>query len=323
MTLSVTSSPHIRSNVTTRRLMGDVLIALLPALAAGVWAFGVRALAVCCLTMAVCAATELLASLAMKKPAEANLSALVTGLLLAMTLPATVPYWVAAIGGVFAILAAKLLCGGLGRNLLNPALTARALLMLFFPRDLTRFTAPGTALPFGSAVDVVTSATPMHTMQMPAIPEQSLLDMFLGRIPGCIGEVSAIALLLGGIYLIARHVISARTPLAYIGTVALLTLVFHKGQPAGIWMLYEVLGGGLLLGAIFMATDYATSPTAPRAQIAFGIGCGALTVLFRYFGLFPEGVTYAILLMNGLAWTFDRFLPPYRYGSALKGGCNR
>ena len=272
MTLSVTSSPHIRSNVTTRRLMGDVLIALLPALAAGVWAFGVRALAVCCLTMAVCAATELLASLAMKKPAEANLSALVTGLLLAMTLPATVPYWVAAIGGVFAILAAKLLCGGLGRNLLNPALTARALLMLFFPRDLTRFTAPGTALPFGSAVDVVTSATPMHTMQMPAIPEQSLLDMFLGRIPGCIGEVSAIA---------------------------------------------------LLLGAIFMATDYATSPTAPRAQIAFGIGCGALTVLFRYFGLFPEGVTYAILLMNGLAWTFDRFLPPYRYGSALKGGCNR
>ena len=150
---------------------------------------------------------------------------------------------------------------------------------------------------------------------MPALPEESLAQMFMGNIGGCIGEVCTLALLIGGIYLIARGVISARIPAAYLGTVAVLTLVFSKGDNAIAWMLYSLLGGGVVLGAFFMATDYATSPVSPKGQILYGIGCGVLTVIFRYFGLFPEGVTYAILLMNACAWAIDRFMAPRRFGT--------
>ena len=164
-------------------------------------------------------------------------------------------------------------------------------------------------------VDGVASATPLHHMVMPALPEESLAQMFMGNIGGCIGEVCTLALLIGGIYLIARGVISARIPAAYLGTVAVLTLVFSKGDNAIAWMLYSLLGGGVVLGAFFMATDYATSPVSPKGQILYGIGCGVLTVIFRYFGLFPEGVTYAILLMNACAWAIDRFMAPRRFGT--------
>lgn len=307
MNLTVASSPHIRGDFRSSRLMLDVCIALLPALAVGTWVLGLRCLLVTIVSIAAAVGAEwLYALLSKKRNTVLDCSAIVTGMLLAMTLPATVPVYQVALGSAFAIIVVKLLSGGLGQNIFNPALTARALMMVIWPASLVRFNALG--------VDGVTAATPLHHMVMPALPEESLMDMFLGNIPGCIGEISAIALLLGGIYLVVRKVISARIPVAYLGTVAVLTLIFHKTDAPIQWMLYNLFGGGLMLGAIFMATDYATSPVTPNGQILYGIGCGALTVLFRYFGLFPEGVTYAILLMNALTWALDRYTAPRRFG---------
>ncbi|MDE7004150.1 MAG: RnfABCDGE type electron transport complex subunit D [Oscillospiraceae bacterium] len=317
MNLTVSASPHIRGRDSTTRLMLDVVIALLPALAAGVLFQGLRAGLVAAVCVLSALAGEWLLRLALRRHSTLpDGSALVTGLLLALTLPASVPYYAAAIGGLFAVVVVKGLCGGLGQNTFNPALGARAFLMLLFPACLTRFPALGAALSLGelSPADVVTGATPLHHMQMPALPDVSLLDLFLGRAGGCIGEVSALALLIGGGWLLLWRVISVRIPAAYLGTVAVLTLVFSKGGSPVLWMAYSLLSGGVLLGAIFMATDYATSPVGPAAQIAYGIGCGALTVVFRYTGLFPEGVTYAILLMNAAVWLLDRYLVPKRYG---------
>ena len=199
----------------------------------------------------------------------------------------------------------KCLCGGLGQNIFNPALAARAFLLLIYPVGLTRYVG----------VDGVSAATPLHHMVMPALPEESILDMFLGNCPGSIGEISALALLVGGAYLLYRRVISIRIPAAYIGTVAVLTLLFHKTDAPVQWMLYHLFSGGLMLGAIFMATDYATSPATPVGHILYGIGCGALTVIFRYYGLFPEGVTYAILIMNAFVWFIDRHTAMRRFGT--------
>jgi len=312
MKLTVASSPHIRGNFSTRRMMLDVVLALLPALIVGIVMLGWRALLVTLISIAAAVAAEWLYGLLTKaRNTTIDCSAIVTGLLLAMTLPASVPYWQVALGSVFAIIFVKSLCGGLGQNIFNPALAARAFLMLIYPVGLTRYYALG--------VDAVTAATPLHHMVMPALPEESLLDMFLGNCPGSIGEISALALLLGGAYLIWRKVISIRIPAAYLGTVAVLTLIFHKTDAPLQWMLYSLLSGGVMLGAIFMATDYATSPATAWGQIVYGIGCGALTVIFRYFGLFPEGVTYAILLMNALVWVIDRYTAPRRFG-VKKGG---
>ena len=315
MKLTATSSPHIRGNFRTSRMMLDVVIALLPALGVGVWVLGLRALWVTLISVGAAAATEYLYALILRKRNTViDCSALVTGLLFAMTLPSTVPYWIAALGSAFAILAVKLMCGGLGQNVFNPALLARAFMLLLFPAALTRYPALGA--------DAVTAATPLHHMVMPALPEESILDMFLGNCPGSIGELSALALILGGIYLLWRNVISRRIPLAYLGTVAILTLVFHKTENALAWMLYELFSGGVMLGAFFMATDYVSSPVTKKGQVIFGVGCGALTVLFRYFGLFPEGVTYAILLMNLLTWVIDRYTPPRLYGEKKGGKSN-
>lgn len=305
MNLTVASSPHIRGDFKTSRLMLDVVVALLPALAVGTWVLGFRALAVTAVSMVSAVGAEWLYCKATgKQNTLRDCSALVTGMLLALTLPASVPYGIVVLGSVFAIVFAKCMCGGLGQNILNPALAARAFLMLLFPAALTHY----------EAVDGVSTATPLHRMVMPALPESSLMDMFLGRIPGSIGELSALALLLGGVFLVARKVISPKIPLAYLGSVAVLTLIFSKtGNPVS-WMLYSLLGGGVMLGAIFMATDYATSPVTPMGQILYGIGCGVLTVFFRYYGLFPEGVTYAILLMNLATWGIDRITAPRRFG---------
>ena len=310
MKLTVASSPHIRGNFRTNRIMADVMIALTPALAVGVVRFGLDALILTLVCMASAVAAEwLYGALTRTRNTTVDGSALVTGMLLAMTLPHTCPIWLGAAGSVFAILFVKCLCGGLGQNIFNPALAARAAMMVVYPVGLTRY----------MGVDGVTAATPLHHMVMPALPEETVMEMFLGICPGSIGEISALALLVGGVYLLWRKVISARIPVAYLGTVALLTLVFSKTDAPVLWMLYSLCSGGVMLGAIFMATDYATSPATPMGQIVYGIGCGALTVFFRYFGLFPEGVTYAILLMNAFVWFIDRLTPIRRFGT-VKGG---
>lgn len=320
--LSTASSPHIKSAVSTGRIMADVLIALLPALAVGIWVLGLRALLIALISVAASLLFEGLFQLVVHRPVTlTDGSAAVTGLLLAMTLPASVPCWVAVLGAFFAIVVVKGLFGGLGQNVLNPALAGRAFLLLLFPASVVRYPALGQKLRvFGSAVDAVSTATPLHEMRIPALPDASLWDMFLGRIPGSIGEISALALLLGGAYLLARRVISLRIPAAYLGTVALLTLLFPKAQNAAVWMLYHLLGGGLMLAAFFMATDYTTSPVTPWGQVLYGIGCGVITVLLRSFGLFPEGVTYAVLLMNGLVCLLDRVAAPRRFGGQKGGG---
>ncbi|MBQ3192491.1 MAG: RnfABCDGE type electron transport complex subunit D [Oscillospiraceae bacterium] len=310
MKLTVASSPHIRGNFRTNRIMLDVVLALLPALAVGVWAFGLRALLVTLVCSLSAVGAEWLYSLVTRtRNTVVDGSALVTGVLLAMTLPASVPYWLAAFGSVFAIIIVKALCGGLGQNIFNPALAARAVMLLVYPVGLTRY----------EGLDGVTAATALHHMVMPALPEESILDMFLGNCPGSIGEISTLALLAGGVYLLYRKVISIRIPAAYIGTAAILTLVFHKTDAPVQWMLYSLFSGGLMLGAIFMATDYATSPATPVGHIVYGVGCGVLTVLFRYYGLFPEGVTYAILIMNAFVWFIDRHTAMRRFGTG-KGG---
>jgi electron transport complex protein RnfD len=312
MKLTVASSPHIRGNFRTNRIMLDVVLSLLPALAVGVWMLGIRALVVTLISVSSAVVAEWLYSLVTKtRNTVVDGSAMVTGLLLAMTLPASVPYWQVVLGSFFAIIFVKCLCGGLGQNIFNPALAARAMLMVVFPMGLTRYVG----------VDGVSAATPLHHMVMPALPEESVLDMFLGNCPGSIGEISALALLLGGAYLVYRKVISLRIPVAYLGTVAVLTLIFGKTYNHFSWMLYSLFSGGLMLGAIFMATDYATSPATPVGQVIYGVGCGVLTVIFRYFGLFPEGVTYAILLMNAVVWIIDRYTAPRRFG-VKKGGAS-
>ena len=310
MNLTVASSPHIRGNFRTNRIMFDVVLALLPSLVVGTFVLGWRSLMVALICVAACVAAEWAYGFVTKtRNTVADGSAMVTGLLLAMTLPHTVPYWQAVVGSVFAIVVVKALCGGLGQNIFNPALAGRAFMMLIYPVGLTRYVG----------IDGVSAATPLHHMVMPALPEESLWDMFFGKCPGSIGELSALALLLGGIYLICRKVISARIPVAYLGTVAVITLVFSKTDAPVQWMLYSLLSGGVMLGAIFMATDYATSPATPIGQIVYGIGCGALTVIFRYFGLYPEGVTYAILIMNVLVWVIDYYTPIRRFGTRRGG----
>ena len=312
MKLTVASSPHIRGDFKSSRIMRDVMLALVPAMVVGIWMHGFRSLIVTLVSIASCVFFEWLYCVVTKsRNTVVDGSALVTGMLLAMTLPATVPYWLVLVGTVFAIIFVKALCGGLGQNIFNPALSARGFMMLVAPAHMVRF----------EGVDGVTAATPLHHMVMPALPEESILDMFLGNCPGSIGEISALALLIGGAYLVYRKVISLRIPASYILTVAVLTLIFHKTDAPIEWMLYSLFSGGLMLGAIFMATDYATSPVTAQGQRLYGIGCGVLTVVFRYFGLFPEGVTYAILLMNALVWIIDRYTAPRRFG-VTKGGNN-
>lgn len=320
MKFEVTSSPHIRGKRNTGNVMLDVILALLPALLAGIIRFGLNVLLLTLVSVGAAVAAEwIFGRIVYHRNTVKDFSAVVTGILLAMTLPSTVPYWLAALGSVFAVVVVKGLCGGLGKNIFNPALGARAFLVLFWPVYMVRYMAAGSAdaltgATWGTA-DLTASATPLHHMQMPTLPEESLLDMFLGNISGSMGEVCTLALLIGGIYLIVRRVISIRIPAAYLGTVAVLSFIFSKGDNAFLWMMYSLLGGGVMLGAFFMATDYATSPVTSKGQILYGVGCGLFTVIFRYFGLFPEGVTYAILLMNGCAWAMDRYTAPRRFGT--------
>ena len=322
--LTVSAAPHIRGKDNTRRLMLDVLIALAPALIAAVYFYGERALVLTVISVATCVVCEALICLVMRRPVSVgDLSAVVTGVLLAFSVPHSCPYWALVAGDAFAIIVVKGLVGGLGQNVFNPALAGRAFMMLLWPSTITRYGYTYVApFEFGTA-DIVASSTPLQTMARSTLPDVSIFDMFLGNgVLGCIGEVCNLALLIGLAWLLYRKVISWRIPVAYLGAVAVLTLVFSKGDDALAWMLYSVLGGGVMLGAIFMATDYATSPTLPVAQLVYGIGCGVLTVVIRYFGIFPEGVTYAILIMNACAWAFDKAFPIRRFG-VVKGGAGK
>ena len=319
-TLSVSSSPHLSGPLTTRRLMLDVLISLVPALAVAVFFWGPRALTLTLVTMAACVVFEYLYRKLMKKSNSiGDLSACVTGALLAFCLPANAPYWLAILGAFFAIVIVKQLFGGLGKNFMNPALAARCFLFSY-PTLMTTWAAPNVNLPVLGITDeyvsTISTATPMAAMHNGLMPEATLQQMFVGQIGGCLGEVSAVALIIGGIYLVARKVISPRIPVCYVATVAVLTFLFPLGgQDRLDWMLYQVLGGGLLLGAIFMATDYVTSPSTKRGQVIYAIGCGALTVFIRYFGSYPEGVSYSILVMNACAWAIDKAGRPHRFGT--------
>ena len=322
LNLTVSCSPHVHAPDGTRDIMLDVLIGLIPAMVGAIFTFGLRSLCVAAVSVAACIVFEFLYRKLLKKDTTiGDCSAIVTGLLLAMVCPVTIPYWTIIIGDFFAIVVVKQLFGGLGTNFLNPALAGRAFLMLSYPVPMTTWVLPGQEnwVSIISAADAVTGSTPLSAdfMKNGILPDASLADMFIGNVGGCVGEVSAIALLIGGIYLIARKVIRIRIPLAYILTVAVLTLIFSRA-PEGVssftWMLYEIFGGGLFLGAFFMATDYVTSPNTPKGEVIFGIGAGLLVVFIRYFGGYPEGVCYSILIMNICVWLIDKATLPKRFG---------
>ena len=319
--LIATSNPHIRSNETTRSIMLDVIIAMLPALAYATWQFGLKALTLTAVSAAACVFWEWLYRKLMKKPQSiGDLSCVVTGMLLAFVCPVHMPYWMIIIGDFFAIVVVKQLFGGIGKNFLNPALAGRAVLLASYAGTMTSWVDPaaGKAAIIGSNADVVTTATPLAIMKTGDFAElmatYGVDKMFIGQIPGSLGEVSAVALLIGGAYLIWRKVINWQTPVAYIATVAVLTFLFPKQGTGLEWMLYSVFGGGLFLGAFFMATDYATSPVTKKGQLIFGIGCGLFTVLIRYFGSYNEGVCYSIMVMNLLVALIDKYTKPTRFG---------
>ncbi len=313
----VTYQPQVRTVRDTQRIMLDVIIATLPIVGFGVYRFGWHALLLVVSSMAAAVFFEWAYRRLLKKSITIDdLSAAVTGLLLVMVLPPQTPVWMVVIGDFFAIVIVKQLYGGIGKNFLNPALAGRAFLFSW-PVAMTSWMAPlsyNSIFNFARA-DAVTGATPMASLHVGTLPPDGLLNMFLGHIGGSLGEVSAAALLLGGIYLVARRVISPRIPLSFLLTVAVLTFLFPKGGNDRLqWMLSNLLGGGLMLGAIFMATDYSTSPVTKKGQIIFGIGCGLLTVFIRSFGSYVEGVSYAILIMNVCVWLIDKVTPPRRFG---------
>ena len=318
--LTISSSPHVHSPVTTQTIMRDVLIALCPALIGSIYFFGFRALTVTLVSMAACMFFEWAWCKLMKQNCKIyDLSAAVTGMLLAFVCPVTIPYWTIILGDLFAIIIVKMLFGGLGRNIVNPALAGRAF-MFSWPVLMSTWVKVGfeNAAGIFSTADAVTAATPLANMHQGLMPEDSILDIFLGNVGGCIGETSALLLLIGFAYLLWRKVITARIPVAFIATVAVLTFLFPMGNARIEWMLAHVFGGGLMLGAIFMATDYVTSPITKLGQIVYGIGCGALTVLIRYFGGYNEGVSYAILCMNACIVLLDRIGRPTKFGAPKK-----
>ena len=317
----VSAAPHNRSSVTTKGIMRDVLIALAPAGVFGVYNFGMDALTIIVVTIAACVLTEYIYNIIMKRQQSVgDFSAVVTGLLLAYNVPSSLPLWMAILGGVFAILIVKMLFGGLGQNFMNPALAARAFLLISFPARMTDFAVKQISSPAVSdyirngalTVDGVSGATPLAALK--AGESVDLMKMLVGTIGGTIGETSAIAILLGGVYLLVRKVISLRIPLTYIITVAVFVLLFGGRGFDLTYMLEHILGGGLLLGAFFMATDYVTSPITATGQIVYGIALGLLTGLFRLQGGTAEGVSYAIIFSNLLVPLIDKATRQISFG---------
>ncbi len=304
--LKVSAPPHISTKDDISTIMFDVILALMPAMIAGAYFFGYRSIMVVLVCVLSSVAFEQMWNKVFKKPSTVNdLSAVVSGILLGFNMPPTVPYWIPVAGSLFMIIIVKMCFGGLGHNFMNPALAGRAFLMASWPALMTRFVSPFTKLELWNNADVITSATPLSSEFTGNV---STLDLFLGNAGGCIGETSALALLIGGAYLLIRKIITWRIPVCYIATVAVLSTLCGADAVA------QVLSGGLMLGAIFMATDYTTSPVTPLGQIIYAIGCGVLTCVIRFVGGYPEGVSYSILLMNIAAPLFDKLTPPKIYG---------
>lgn len=300
----VSSSPHVRSNDTISRTMLDVLIALAPATLFAMYYFGFSAI----ITIVLCVGSSVFAEwvytkLMKQKSTVGDLSAAVTGLLLALNLPSTIPWWVTILGSFVAIIIIKHLFGGLGQNFMNPALGARAFLLISFAGLMTTW-----------QVDGVSMATPLGIIKEGGAALPSIMSTFIGTIPGSLGETSAIALILGGLYLLIRKVISWRVPVTFIGTTAILVLLIGGQGFDMTYLAYHLFSGGLMIGAFFMATDYSSSPTTAKGQIIMGIGCGLLTALIRIFGGYPEGVSFAILIMNLFVPLIDKYTVPKKFG---------
>lgn len=305
--LLVSSSPHLHCGMNTRDIMRDVVIALIPALVASVWLFGFRALAVETVCVAAAVAAEYLSRLVMKRPQTVgDLSCVVTGLLLSFNLPVTIPLWQAALGSIAAIVVAKQMFGGLGQNFVNPALVGRIVLMGSFPAEMNNWVTP---LSWLGKTDAVTGATPLSLLADGAAADVDPLQLLFGLRGGCLGETCVAALLLGGIYLVVRHIISPLIPVTYLATVFVLTWLLGSDP------LIHVLSGGLVIGAVFMATDYATCPINKLGKLVYAIGCGLITVLIRLYGSLPEGVSFAIVIMNILTPLIEKVTHPRPFGS--------
>lgn len=304
--LIVSSSPHFRSKESIESVMRDVVIALIPAILASIYFFRLGAIKILFFAVVSAVITEAVCQVIMKRPVTINdWSAVVTGILLAFNIPAAASWWIPVVGSIFAIIIVKQIFGGVGHNFMNPALAARAMLLASWPVQMTNWTAPGP--------DAVSTVTPLAILGGEAegvLP--SLWDLFIGNTGGCIGETSALFLILGGIYLVYRKVITPRIPLIYIGTVAVLTLII--GGLDIMYMLNHIFAGGLILGAIYMATDYASSPVTPKGKVIFAIGCGVITTVIRVYGGYPEGVSYSIILMNVASPIIDKYTSPRIFG---------
>ena len=310
--LIISSSPHLRSKEDTSTIMRDVVIALIPATIAAVYYFGMGALGIIISALIGAVASEVMCQKLMGKEITINdWSAIVTGLLVAFNIPASAPLWLPFVGSVFAIVIVKQLFGGIGHNFMNPALAARAMLLASWPVEMTSWVTPGP--------DAVSTATPLAIIKGAEaidMAKPSFFDLLTGNIGGCIGETSAILLILGGLYLLYRGVITYVIPAYYIGTVFVLTLIFGGFDVAN--SMYHLFAGGLMIGAFFMATDYSSSPMTKKGQIIYAIGCGALTTIIRLWGGYPEGVSYSILLMNVAAPLIDKYVSPKVFGEVAK-----
>ena len=304
--LKVSAPPHISTKDDVSTIMYDVILALMPAMIAGAYLFGYRAIIIVLISVLSSVAFEILWNKALnKQPSTNDLTAVVSGILLGFNMPVTVPLWMPVVGSFFMIIIVKMCFGGLGHNFMNPALAGRAFLMASWPAAMTRFVAPFSRLDIVDVTDAITSATPLSPEFAGNV---SAWNLFLGNVGGCVGETSALALLIGGAYLLIRRIITWRIPVCYLATVAVLSAL------CGADVSVQLLSGGLMLGAIFMATDYTTSPVTPLGQIIYAVGCGVLTCVIRFAGGYPEGVSYSILLMNIATPLIDKLTPPKIYG---------
>ncbi len=310
--LTVSASPHVRSKDTVPGIMLDVIIALVPSLVASIVVFGFRSLLVTAVCVAFCVFFEFISRKIMKRDTTiGDLSAVVTGMLLAFNLPVSIPLWMCAVGSFFAIVVIKQFFGGIGQNFVNPAIGGRIVMLVSFSSAMTNWTVP---MSWNQGLDAVTAATPLSVLKAGEVSAElpTLWQMFLGVRGGCLGEVSAVAILIGALYLLARRVIKPVIPVCFIGTVAVIMLIAGKGDFE--FMAYELLSGGLLLGAFFMATDYATSPITTKGKVIFAIGCGVITSAIRLWANLPEGVSYSIIIMNILVPHIETITRPLPFG---------